>query len=285
MSINAHHGVEQSRRDDMESIGYVLVYFMKLGKLPWMGLKTDDVRERYKMIGHIKEDITTSKLTGGINREFGTYLRYVKSLKFADRPDYNYLKSLFRNCLKNNQWLEDNVFDWMILASEHPTPTPGASTTISPAGAGKSEQPPRPDKIMEKLNLNNNNIVDTRTIIVEELAEGGNDGPPELPECPQHPGNVEIVAEGDGEGGALCCSPCVSVLVLDIDPPQVQALLYTVSFLILLSEASKKAHVQSFLRISSSHLPQGPPGPGQLQVEVMKRKENLFWLRQELNEC
>ena len=275
MSINAHHGVEQSRRDDMESIGYVLVYFMKLGKLPWMGLKTEDVRERYKMIGHIKEDITTSKLCGGINREFGTYLRYVKSLKFADRPDYNYLKSLFRNCLKNNQWLEDNVFDWMILASEQPTPTPAASTAISPAGAGKSEQHPRPDKIMEKLNLNNNNNVDTRTIIVEELEEAGeDDGPPEMPECAQHPGNVEIVAEGEGEGGPLCCSPCVSVLVLDIDPPQVQAILYNRLLPHLMSEASLKDSCPIF---SQDFIKPSPPGttrsrsaPGQGKEEERK---------------
>ena len=213
MSINAHHGVEQSRRDDMESIGYVLIYFMKLGKLPWMGLKTDDVRERYKMIGHIKEDMTTTKLCGGINREFGTYLRYVKSLKFADRPDYNYLKSLFRNCLKNNQWLEDNVFDWMILGSEQPTRPPSATSTKSD---GAKSEPQRPEKIIEKLNLNNNNV-DQHTIIVEELEEDGE--PREKPESHPHPGNVEIVAEGE----SLCCSPCVSVLVLDIDPPQVQA--------------------------------------------------------------
>ena len=60
----------------------------------------DDMRERYKMIGHIKEDISTSKLCSGINREFGTYLRYVRGLKFSDRPDYNYLKNLFRHCLQ-----------------------------------------------------------------------------------------------------------------------------------------------------------------------------------------
>ena len=217
MSIHAHHGVEQSRRDDMESIGYVLIYFMKEGKLPWMGLKTDDVRERYKMIGHIKEEITTSKLCAGINREFGTYLRYVKSLKFTDRPDYNYLKTLFRSCLKNNQWLEDNVFDWMILSSESEQPTPPTSTVTSPVG--KSDHP---EKKMEKMNLNNND--EPHTIIVEEIEEGNNgteeNNPPESRSGrgSEHLGNVEIVAEGAGEGGAVCCSPCVSVLVLDIDP-------------------------------------------------------------------
>ena len=58
-----------------------------------MGLKIDDIRERYKMIGHKKEEINTTKLCSGISKEFGTYLRYVKTLKFTDKPDYNYLRS------------------------------------------------------------------------------------------------------------------------------------------------------------------------------------------------
>ena len=57
MSLTSRQGIEQSRRDDLESIGYMLVYFMKGGRLPWMGLKTDDIRERYKMIGHLKVNI------------------------------------------------------------------------------------------------------------------------------------------------------------------------------------------------------------------------------------
>ena len=58
MSVHAHQGIEQSRRDDLESIGYMLVYFMKGGRLPWMGLKADDIRERYKMIGHLKVTVS-----------------------------------------------------------------------------------------------------------------------------------------------------------------------------------------------------------------------------------
>ena len=42
-------------------IGYMLIYFMKGGKLPWMGLKTDDIRERYKLIGHAGQWIGISK--------------------------------------------------------------------------------------------------------------------------------------------------------------------------------------------------------------------------------
>ena len=63
MSLTSRQGIEQSRRDDLESIGYMLVYFMKGGRLPWMGLKTDDIRERYKMIGHLKvNNVQLSKL-------------------------------------------------------------------------------------------------------------------------------------------------------------------------------------------------------------------------------
>ena len=123
MSVNAHFGIEQSRRDDLEAVGYLLVYFMKEGKLPWMGLKTDGIRERYKMIGRIKEEMSTSKLCSHLPREFGTYLRFVKSLKFSDSPDYNYLRNIFRSCLAYRKLPEDDVFDWMIIRSLGASPT------------------------------------------------------------------------------------------------------------------------------------------------------------------
>ena len=84
-SINALNGYKQSRRDDMESLGYVLISF--LIDLPWSNIK-----DKQKIID-IKTN--TAILTNGIPIQFKKYMDYIKSLKFKDEPDYEYLKSLF----------------------------------------------------------------------------------------------------------------------------------------------------------------------------------------------
>ena len=91
VSINTHLGIEQSRRDDLESIGYLLVYFLK-GVLPWQGLKNGN---RYTRIMEKKLQIPTEILCYGLPEEFIFYLNYCKSLRFEDRPDYDYLRGLF----------------------------------------------------------------------------------------------------------------------------------------------------------------------------------------------
>ena len=91
VSINTHLGIEQSRRDDLESIGYVLVYFLK-GVLPWQGLKNGN---RYTRIMEKKLQIPTEILCYGLPEEIIFYLNYCKSLRYEDRPDYDYLRGLF----------------------------------------------------------------------------------------------------------------------------------------------------------------------------------------------
>ena len=86
MSIHSHFGKSQSRRDDLESIGYVLIYFAK-GRLPWQGIKTgNNVKEKYKKIRDSKMKTTVQVLCEGLPSQFASYMNYVKKLNFTDSP-------------------------------------------------------------------------------------------------------------------------------------------------------------------------------------------------------
>ena len=110
-SINAHLGVEQSRRDDIESIGYVLVYFY-LGRLPWQS-KQDKGKPPVNKIMEKKLITPPEILCKRMPMEFSYYFHYCKNLKFEDRPDYTTLKCLFADLLSSRIQLENEfVFDW-----------------------------------------------------------------------------------------------------------------------------------------------------------------------------
>ena len=94
-SINTHLGVEQSRRDDLESLGYVLMYFCR-GDLPWQGIKAAIKRQKYDRIMEKKMTTSTEDLCRGFPKEFVDFLDYTRSLMFNDNPNYAYLRNLFR---------------------------------------------------------------------------------------------------------------------------------------------------------------------------------------------
>ena len=112
-SINTHLGVEQSRRDDMESLGYVLMYFLR-GQLPWQGLKAATKKQKYDRIMEKKMTTPTETLCRGFPNEFAIYLNYCRSLRFDDKPDYSYLRKLFRDLFVREGFQYDYVFDWSV---------------------------------------------------------------------------------------------------------------------------------------------------------------------------
>ncbi|KAG5554293.1 hypothetical protein RHGRI_011978 [Rhododendron griersonianum] len=95
-SVNTHLGVEQSRRDDLESLGYVLMYFLR-GSLPWQGLKAGTKKQKYDKISEKKMLTPIEVLCKSYPSEFISYFHYCRSLRFDDKPDYSYLKRLFRD--------------------------------------------------------------------------------------------------------------------------------------------------------------------------------------------
>jgi len=110
-SINAHLGIEQSRRDDIEGIGYVLVYFY-LGRLPWQG-KQDKGKPQLTKIMEKKLVTPPEILCKKMPVEFSYYFHYCRNLKFEDRPDYSTLKALFTDLLSSRINLKEEViFDW-----------------------------------------------------------------------------------------------------------------------------------------------------------------------------
>ncbi|KAE9554585.1 hypothetical protein FO519_002224 [Halicephalobus sp. NKZ332] len=116
-SINTHLGIEQSRRDDVEALGYVLMYFNR-GQLPWQGLKAATKRQKYDKISEKKMATTVLELCHGYPEEFVDYLNYCKSLKFEDQPDYAMLRQRFRQLFYAQNYTYDYVFDWNLLITK-----------------------------------------------------------------------------------------------------------------------------------------------------------------------
>ncbi|KAJ6923232.1 hypothetical protein NC652_016776 [Populus alba x Populus x berolinensis] len=113
-SMNTHLGIEQSRRDDLESLGYVLMYFLR-GSLPWQGLKAGTKKQKYEKISEKKVSTSIEALSRGYPTEFASYFHYCRSLRFDDKPDYAYLKRIFRDLFIREGFQFDYVFDWTIL--------------------------------------------------------------------------------------------------------------------------------------------------------------------------
>ncbi|KAA8541661.1 hypothetical protein F0562_022813 [Nyssa sinensis] len=135
-SMNTHLGIEQSRRDDLESLGYVLMYFLR-GSLPWQGLKAGTKKQKYEKISEKKVSTSIEALCRGYPTEFASYFHYCRSLRFDDKPDYAYLKRIFRDLFIREGFQFDYVFDWTILKYQQSQLANPPSRALG-AGAGTS---------------------------------------------------------------------------------------------------------------------------------------------------
>eukprot|EP00756_Hemistasia_phaeocysticola_P008161 Hpha_TRINITY_DN14517_c0_g1::TRINITY_DN14517_c0_g1_i1::g.47070::m.47070/K02218/CSNK1, CKI; casein kinase 1 len=111
-SVNCHRGIEQGRRDDLEAVGHVLMYFLR-GSLPWQGLKADGKKEKYDMISRTKAATTIASLCDGYPPEFSEYLTRSRKFQFEEEPDYAALRQLFRNAFEREKHQLDYQFDWI----------------------------------------------------------------------------------------------------------------------------------------------------------------------------
>ena len=110
-SINALRGFEQSRRDDLESAGYVLMYFLR-GALPWQGIPGKTKDERYKKILQKKKDTSAQELCEGFPEEFEKYIEYTRNMEYEEEPDYDRLRDYFIEVSEKQNEVFDYIYVW-----------------------------------------------------------------------------------------------------------------------------------------------------------------------------
>jgi len=102
--------MEQTRRDDLESLGYVIIY-LYMGSLLWSGLKFKDIIQGIIKTKEIREKLSIENICKGMPKVMNNYMNYVKYLKYDEQPDYAYLRSLFINILKKIG-VNEPLFSW-----------------------------------------------------------------------------------------------------------------------------------------------------------------------------
>ena len=112
-SINTHMGIEQSRRDDLEALSYILLYFLR-GNLPWQGLLTKTKEDKYRKIMQCKMATSTENLCKGFPNELQIMINYTRNLKFEEDPNYEYMNILIRTMTNTIRPEESNIYDWSI---------------------------------------------------------------------------------------------------------------------------------------------------------------------------
>ena len=111
-SLATHMGIEQARRDDLECLGYSFVYLLN-GELPWQGTRAENKREKYHIIKEKKITIKPDQLCKDLPAQLVRYFNYCRILKFEEKPDYAYLKKIFKDLFYEKQYDSNFEYDWV----------------------------------------------------------------------------------------------------------------------------------------------------------------------------
>jgi len=91
----------------------MLMYFLK-GVLPWQGLRVDNLKERYRLIGETKRKTKIEDLCANQPEQFLHYFKYVRNMQFSEKPNYAKLIKSFEDLIKEKGWTKSNwEFDWL----------------------------------------------------------------------------------------------------------------------------------------------------------------------------
>jgi serine/threonine protein kinase len=106
-SINAHESCELSYKDDLESLGFTMVYFMK-GQLPWQHVRYETVKQMNSKISQIKMSLTSEELCKGLPIIFTYYFNKVRNLNFDETIHYNKMITKIKNYLNHLEYVKKN---------------------------------------------------------------------------------------------------------------------------------------------------------------------------------
>ena len=112
-SMNALSGLQLSRRDDLESLSYMILYFL-LKKLPWQGITAKNLEKRYKKIYDKKAELEKWDKFKELPTQIQNFVKYCRSLGFSQDPDYKLMKSYFYDLMNINNFYDDKNFSWIL---------------------------------------------------------------------------------------------------------------------------------------------------------------------------